>query len=320
MKTKELGRSGVLTSQFIFGAGAIGGVGSSAKTLGRGISAEQGMRRLDEAEQLGIRVVDTADSYGAGESERVVGDWLAGRAGSGMLVATKVGNSPQGANLSRPHIERQLAQSVKRLGRVDLYLSHSPDPATPVTETLEAFTAARENGTIRAFGVSNVGVRLLEELLSVAASEGLDRPEWVQNGFSLLDRGVERDLLPLIAQEGLGFTPFSPLAGGVLSERYLDGRAAAPGSRIAVAGDLYYPNIYTPENLKCVDALRMRARERDISVSAMALAWLIAHPAVTAPIVSPSRPNHWRAVREALAAEIGEAERDEISEIFLIHR
>ncbi|MFD4603511.1 aldo/keto reductase [Streptomyces sp. NPDC058464] len=316
MQMKELGRSGFTTSEFIFGAGSIGGVGSSKETLGRGITAEQGMDRLDEAVQLGVRLIDTADSYAGGRSERAIGEWLADRAPGDVLVATKVGNTPRGTDLSRSHIERQLAQSIGRLGRVDLYLSHAPDPSTPVAETLEAFTAAREAGSIKAFGVSNVDAPLLEEILSAAESEGLARPEWVQNSFSLLDREAERELLPLVIQEGLGFTPFSPLAGGVLSERYLDGRPVESGSRIAVAGDLFYAGMHSPENLKRVGALRVLARERDISVSAMALAWLRTHPGVTAPIVAPSRADQWKAVQEALATDLDEAELALISDIF----
>jgi aryl-alcohol dehydrogenase-like predicted oxidoreductase len=316
MHIQQLGRSGIATSEFIFGAGSIGGVGSSATTLGQGITADQGMSRLDEAARLGVRLIDTADGYGGGESERTVGTWLAGRRPVDVLVATKVGNTPQGVNLSRAHIERQLVRSISRLGRVDLYLSHAPDPSTPVAETLEAFTAAQEVGSIKAFGVCNVDVRQLEEILSTAASTGLSRPEWVQNGFSLLNRGAERDLLPLLTREGLGFTPFSPLAGGVLSERYLDGRTVAPGSRIAVAGDRYYTGMHTPDNLRRVDALRALARERGIGVSGMALAWLRSHPSVTAPIVAPSTTGQWEAVQEALATDLDPAEHGTVSEIF----
>ncbi|MYS19992.1 Predicted oxidoreductase [Streptomyces sp. DvalAA-14] len=319
MLIRQLGRSGISTSEFIFGAGSIGGVGSSAATLGQGITAEQGMARLDEAARLGVRVIDTADGYGGGESERTVGAWLAARRPADVLVATKVGNTPEGVDLSRAHLERHLERSIGRLGRVDLYLSHAPDPSTPVAETLEAFTAARQAGSIRAFGVCNVDVRQLEEILSTAASTGLDRPEWVQNGFSLLNRVAERDLLPLLAREGLGFTPFSPLAGGVLSERYLDGRAVAPGSRIAVAGDRYYPGMHTPDNLRRVAALRALARERGIGVSGMALAWLRSHPSVTAPIVAPSTTGQWNAVREALATDLDPAERAAVSDLFARH-
>ena len=318
-----MGRTGIAVSEFVFGAGAIGGIGSSPATRDHGLSPEEGLARLDEARDLGITVIDTADAYGGGESERTVGRWLAERQAAGTLVATKVGNAARsdgsvGVDLSPTHIARQLAQSIDRLGRVDLYLWHAPDPDTPVEQTIEAFTQARADGKIRAYGVCNVSAAQLEEILAAADRAALDRPGWVQNGMSLLARDGEQDVLPLVAAEGLGFTPFSPLAGGVLSDRYLDGRAPEPGSRIAVAGDHYYPGMHTEANLGRVARLREVARRHGVSVSGAALAWLRAHPLVTAPIVSPSRPAQWQAVREAVALDLSADEQAEISAIFPI--
>jgi aryl-alcohol dehydrogenase-like predicted oxidoreductase len=319
--SRPLGRTGIAVSEFIFGAGAIGGIGSSPATRAHGLSPEEGLARLDEARDLGITVIDTADAYGGGESERTVGRWLAERQVTGTLVATKVGNAIRpdgsvGVDLSPAHIARQLTQSIDRLGRVDLYLSHAPDPGTPVEQTAAAFTRARADGKIRAYGVCNVSAAQLEEILAATDRAGLDRPGWVQNQLSLLARDDERDLLPLLAGEGLGYTPFSPLAGGVLSGRYLDGRAPAPGSRIEVAGDRYYPGMYTEASLARVARLRDVARRHHVSVSGAALAWLRAHPLVTAPIVSPSKPAQWQAVREALALDLSEDDRPEIGAIF----
>lgn len=308
MEKIPLGNSGVTVSRVIYGAGSIGGVGGATATRGLGIDAGQGLARLSEAHALGIRVIDTADTYGGGESERTVGRWLAEHQPGDVLIQTKVGGVARpgqpGADLSRPHIERQLARSIRRLGRVDLYLSHVPDPRTPVEETLTAFAAAREAGLIRAFGVSNVDVRLLESFLDAAARTGLPRPEFVQNGFSLLNRDDEAGLLPLAEAENLGYMAFSPLAGGVLSDRYLYGGTPAPGSRIAVAGDRYYPGMHSPENLARVARLRDLARDRQMSTAGLALAWLLARPAVTAPIVSPSTWEQWQAVREAVDARV----------------
>jgi aryl-alcohol dehydrogenase-like predicted oxidoreductase len=264
--------------------------------------------------------IDTADGYGGGESERTVGRWLAEQPSDDVLIETKVGGvvrgGQRGIDLSGPHIERQLAQSIGRLGRVDLYLSHAPDPSTPFEQTLTAFAAAQEAGQIRAFGVCNVDAGLLESFLNTAANLGLPRPEWIQNGFNLLDRGDERDLLPLVEAEGLGYMAFSPLAGGVLSDRYLDGARPVAGSRIAVAGDLYYRGIHSAENLARVARLRDLAREMEISVAGLALAWLRGHPAVTAPIVAPSTNAQWQAVREAVRVELAADAFAAISTIF----
>jgi aryl-alcohol dehydrogenase-like predicted oxidoreductase len=320
MRIVTLGTTSVKISEFIFGAGGIGGIGGSRATLGLGITREQGMDRLDEARDLGITVVDTADVYGGGESERTLGAWQQTRMPQGVLLQTKVGSvagpDRQRSNLTRPHIERQLARSIERLGRVDLYLSHGPDADTPLEETLEAFAAAQEAGLIRAFGMSNVDAPLLEKLLDTADRNGLPRPGWLQNGLSLLNRDDEADVLPLAASEGIGYTPFSPLAGGVLSDRYLDSADPLPGSRIAVAGPLYYPGMHTRKNLVRVSALRDFARDRGMSTAGMALSWLRAHPLATAPIVSPSRPEQWSAVREALRSDLSDEDYHRIGAIF----
>jgi aryl-alcohol dehydrogenase-like predicted oxidoreductase len=320
MRVISLGRTSIEISEFIFGAGAIGGVGSSPATRGQGITYDQGLDRLDEARALGVTVIDTADAYGGGVSEQAVGDWHETRQAHDVLLQTKVGGvtgpGDRRVNLSREHIGRQLARSIGRLGRVDLYLSHVPDAQTPLGETLEAFAAAREAGRIRAFGMSNVDAALLEHLLRTADRTGLPRPEWIQNGLSLLNRGDEKDLLPLVTSEGIGYTPYSPLAGGVLSDRYLDGAGAEPGSRIAVAGSRYYRGMHTAGNLARVAALRDFARERGLSVAGMALAWLRAHPAVTAPIISPSRADQWQAVREALAQDLSQEDFARVGAMF----
>ena len=191
---------------------------------------------------MGIKVIDTANSYAGGESERTVGRWLSDT-GADVVVTTKVGGRVEPGqhevSLRADHIGRQLVRSIERLGRVDLYLSHGPDESTSVAETLSAFAAAQQAGLIRAFGCSNVDAAQLEELLRTADRLGIQRPGWVQNGFSLLARQDERDLLPLVRSEGLGCTPFSPLAGGLLSDRYLSGAPPEPGSRIDVAGVMY---------------------------------------------------------------------------------
>ncbi|MDF5753575.1 aldo/keto reductase [Spongiactinospora sp. TRM90649] len=321
MRKVPLGASGIEVSEFVFGAGSIGGVGASVKTRAFGLSAEQGFERLDEAVALGLNLIDTADSYGGGESEKVVGRWLRDRRPENLLVASKVGlvsrpDGSRGIDLSGEHIARQLAQSVERLGRVDLYLSHAPDPVTPIEETIEAFAAAQEAGTIGAYGVSNVSRQRLESILHAADARGLPRPVSVENRLNLLDRADEAELLPLVMREGIGYTPFSPLAGGVLSERYLDGAPPQAGSRIAVAGDMYYKGFHSPENLERVAALREIARERLTSVSGLALAWLRDHPGVTAPIVAPSTSAQWDAVTDAMRIRLDEKEFDRISEIF----
>lgn len=307
-----LGRTGIEVGDFVCGAGSIGGFGSSPALRGQGMTAAEGRRQLDAAAARGIRVIDTADAYGGGESERVVGDWRRGR---DVLVATKVGNVPDrgGVDLSAAHLRRQLRTSVERLGRVDLYLTHQPDPATPPEETLTALAGLVADGTIRAYGCCNVDRPELERLLATADRAGLPRPGWLQNSFNLVDRRDERDLLPVLAAEGLGYTPYSPLAGGVLSDRYLGGARPAPGSR-AAAGDLGYA--LTDDVRARVAELARQAAALGVSTAGLALAWLRAHPQVTAAIVAPRTEDQWRAVDEALALDLDDAAAQAVGGLF----
>ncbi|MCU1438108.1 MAG: Aldo/keto reductase [Naasia sp.] len=315
----QLGRTGIVVAEFFFGAAGIGGIGSSAATRGSGLAVTQGVERLNEAWDIGIRVVDTANSYGGGASEETIGRWLDERQPEEALIATKVGarveRGQDDIDLSAAHIDRQLTASIRRLGRVDLYLSQGPDERTPLEETIAAFAAALADGRIRAWGLANATPWQLEEALSVAQREGLPRPEWVQNMFSLLARADERDLMPLARGEGLGYTPYSPLAGGLLSDRYLGGAEPKPGSRIAVAPALY-ADMFTDGGLERVQALARRARDFDVSTAGLALAWLRAHPGVTAPIVSPHWSGQWDAVHEALELDLTEEDAAAITELF----
>jgi aryl-alcohol dehydrogenase-like predicted oxidoreductase len=320
MRQVELGTTGLLVGEFFFGAGSIGGIGSSTATRGFGMETDEALERLDEAYEVGIRVVDTANSYAGGESERVVGRWREERERDDVLVATKVGNvvepGQDGISLRGDHIARQLALSRTRLGHVDLYLSHAPDDSTPLEETLTAFAVALGAGQIKAFGCSNVDVRQLEAVLNAADRAGLPRPGWVQNEFSLVARGDERDLLPLAAGEGIGYTGYSPLAGGLLSDRYLGDEEPAEGSRLAIAPAMYAAS-FTEENRASVGRLADLARERDISVSGLALAWLRWHPSVAASIISPRRTQQWDAVTEALAVDLDDELAEQVGALFL---
>ncbi|MES2171805.1 MAG: aldo/keto reductase [Actinomycetota bacterium] len=319
MRQVPLGSTGIDVSEIFFGAGSIGGVGSSISTRDAGMKTDEALERLDEAYELGIRVIDTANSYAGGESERVVGRWREERERPDVLVETKVGNvverGQDGIDLSAEHIARQLALSRSRLGAVDLYLSHAPDPSTPLEETITAFAAAIDGGQIRAYGCSNLTAHGLEAVLLAADRAALPRPGWIQNEFSLAARTGERDLLPLATGEGLGFTAYSPLAGGILAGRYSFEEEPPPGSRLAIAPRMY-ANAFTEATLSSVTRLGEVARELGTSTAGLALWWVLRHPSVTAPIVSPRRSGQWDAVTEALALEPDDALFEQIGALF----
>ena len=318
MDRRPLGRTGLAVSRVLLGCGSIGGIGSPAVTRGKGLTPEEGLAQIDAAVAMGINTLDTANSYGGGVSEQVVGQWLASHPHAEVLVATKVGNlvrpDQQRIDLSAAHIAAQVAASVDRLGRIDLYLSHAPDPETPIEATLEAFAAVLENGQARAIGGCNLSAAELEAALDVAAQHGLPGYHWVQNEYNLLTRNDEADLLRIVRERGLGYTPFSPLAGGVLAGRYRRGAAPPPDSRMAII-PAHLPDITEPM-WDALDALTDAARRRDVSVSALALAWVLNAPDVTAPLVAPRRAEQFADIEQALQIELDEDERAELVALF----
>jgi aryl-alcohol dehydrogenase-like predicted oxidoreductase len=291
------------------GCGNFGGVGSSPELFGQGETDQEAAALLDRALDLGINVLDTADAYGGGRSETAIGRWLAARGSAvrdRVLVSSKVGN-PVGddferSGLSAAHIERQVEASLGRLGvdHLDLYLPHAPDPQTPMLETLEAFDRLIAAGKVRAIGLSNHGPDALAESLRLSSTHGLARFEWVQNGFSLIDHREQTATMRICRDEGLGFTPFSPLCGGLLTGKYDLETDYPAGSRMTLRPDPYL-DLWTRPVFDAIDELATVAADHGVSPAGMALAWVLAQPGVTAPVIGPRRAEHFAPVEEALA-------------------
>jgi aryl-alcohol dehydrogenase-like predicted oxidoreductase len=291
------------------GCGNFGGIGSPKSLIGRGLDREQAFEALDEALALGIDLFDTAERYADGESERAIGAWLASRpaaATAHIRIATKVmppsleGNGD--GRFDRRHIERRLATSLERLGResVSFFLSHAPEPATPIEESLEGFAAVVESGRVGHVGCCNVTPEQLIEALNAAHRLGVTGFEWVQNGFSLLSPTADREVRAICREHGLAYTPFSPLAGGVLTGKYRRGEAYPPGSRLDLRPEGVAERLVGPV-YDALDRLQQFAAERGISCAALSLAWVISHADCTAPVVGPSRTApHLGHVAEAL--------------------
>lgn len=213
----------------VLGCGNFGGIGSSPAFFGQGETKEQAFELMDAAWELGLRRFDTADAYGGGRSEQWIGDWLR-ETGNRPAVTSKTFNAMEdGADsgLARDRVLRQVETSLGRLGveRIDLYLTHAPDPETPVAETFATFESLLERGVIGGWGVSNVGADDLREWLA------LGTPALVQNSYSLLDRGDEAEVIPLCKEHGIEYQAFSPLAGGWLTGKYRRGEEPPEGSR-----------------------------------------------------------------------------------------
>jgi aryl-alcohol dehydrogenase-like predicted oxidoreductase len=297
----------------VLGCGNFGGIGSAPAFFERGETKEQAFALMDAAWAVGLDWFDTADAYGGGRSEAWIGEWIAAT-GNRPRITTKTFNPMhEGADrgLSAERIRRQLASSLARLGVdcVDLYLAHEPDPETPIAETIAAFEELVAAGKAKAWGLSNYEAPELREALEAGA------PALLQNSFSLLDRADEDDVIELCASEGVAYQVFGPLAGGWLTGKYRRGAPLPAGSRMTLRPEPYLR--YDDERVYAsLEALEAAAAERGTSMAGLALAWLLAHPGVGSIVVGPRTPGHLEPVREALAIELGPAERDEVGSLF----
>ena len=197
--------------------------------------------------------------------------------------------------LAPARVRRQLESSLRRLGveRVQMYLTHAPDPDVPVAETLGVLDELQREGKLGAYGASNVDAAQLREALAVELPTGYG---WVQNSYSLLDREAEHELLPLCAEHGLGFTPFSPLAGGWLTGKYRRNEPPPAGSRMTMRPEPY-EHLQTDAVFDLLEDLERQATEQGTTMAALALAWLLANPAVTARHRRPSHAGSTRSRR-----------------------
>ena len=278
-----------------FGCGNFGGMGSSPKLRHAGDSEEQALKLLDHARRVGLRRFDTANTYGGGVSETVLGKWLAAQGPAfrqSAQIATKVGNPngcpPGDTPLSRAQIAYHLEQSLRRLRieRIGVYYVHEFDRVTPFEEALEAMTRAAEAGKIASFGISNAS------LADVKAVEKLAGPslrfEYVQNEFNLFSTADTKELIPFCAEHGLRYTAFSPLAGGLLSGKYRFGEPPPPGTRLAHASDIYSGHL-NEQSLAAIEDLRRSADARQQTVAEAALRFVLDTPAVDGLIIAPRR-------------------------------
>ncbi len=320
MEYRQLGSTGLELSRIGLGCGNFGGIGSAPELFGQGENEEEAFALMDAAWEAGITLFDTAASYGGGRSERWIGSWRSRREAP-ILLSTKVFWSVSGdasdRGLSRGRILRELDGSLSRLraDHVDLYLTHEPDPETPIEETLGALDELVRSGRVGAVGASNLDGEQLEEALETSSRLGLVRFGWVQNEYNLLRREPEQDVLPVCEREGLGFTPFSPLAGGWLAGKYGREKPYPAGSRMTLRPEPY-ADLVTEETFRGLDGLREAAATRGVEPAVLAIAWVLSHPQATAVVVGPRRPEHLEPALAALELRLSRQERDELAALF----
>jgi aryl-alcohol dehydrogenase-like predicted oxidoreductase len=282
MKYKNLGRTGVKVSELCLGTMIFGGK----------VDESSAIRMIRRAVDLGVNFIDTANNYEWGRSEEIVGKAIEGMRDD-VVLATKVeavtGPGPNDFGLSRKNVMCAVEASLKRLGTdyIDLYQVHHVDPSTPLKETLATLNDLVRSGKVRYVGCSNFPAWYLEKALKVSEVNGLEAFVTVQPRYNIVDRDVERELLPLCVEEGIGVIPYSPLAGGFLTGKYQFGKQAPEGSRGGGSPD-WVSRRFTPRNHAVLQELERVVGETGLPMSQVCLAWLMANPVVTAPIVGAS--------------------------------
>lgn len=249
-------------------------------------------RILDTFTEAGGTFLDTADAYGQGVSEEILGGWLKGRDRDGLVVATKValpmGEGPNDAGLSRKHIIASVEASLRRLGTdyIDLYQTHVWDFRTPIEETLGTLDTLVKAGKVRYLGASNVSPGQLQRALDTADRRGWAPYVCLQPIYNLLAREVEWELLPQSEAAGVGVIPYSPLQGGWLTGKYTRGMTSVPpGSRESHGDGESWRGRDNDETWRVVETVQAIADETEHTPSQVALRWLLDRPGVTAPII-----------------------------------
>jgi aryl-alcohol dehydrogenase (NADP+) len=323
MQHVRFGRTGLKVSQLCLGT----------MTFGLQCDEATSFAILDAAGEAGITFLDTADVYplggsldSVGRTEEVLGKWLRGKR-ERFVLATKcsgqMGPAAWQQGTSRKHVLSAIDASLRRLGTdyVDLYQVHHFDATTPVDETLEAFDAVVRSGKARYVGCSNYHAHRVARALGRSEALGLAKFVSVQPRYNLLFRQIERELLPLCEEEGLAVIPYNPLAAGLLTGKHRRSSAPEQGTRFTLGSSakMYTERYWHDREFDTVEDFVRLAQEGGIEPATLAVAWVLANPAITAPIVGASRPEQLRASVAATELKLEpalKAKLDEMSHAF----
>ena len=324
MDYRRLGTTGLRISRLGLGCGNFGGIGSAPAFFGMGETEAQAFDLMDRAFDAGINFFDTANAYGGGRSETYIGRWLKEKGPAvrqQLLLSSKVfnpvGPGPNDRGLSRRHILQQVDESLARLqtDRLDMYLIHEPDPETPLDETLRALDDVVRAGKVIYVGASNIEAWRLVRGLWISDKGGLCRFDWVQNSFNLLDRRPEAEMFPVCADQGVGFTAFSPLAGGWLTGKYQPKGAYPQGSRMTFRPEPYR-HLEQDGVFRGLAALAEAARVRGVEIGALAMAWVLCHPRVDAALVGARNAAHLETALASMRIDLSNDERLQLAALF----
>jgi len=306
LNRRKLGSAGIEIAPLVLGGNVFGWTADEAGSF----------RLLDAFVARGFDCIDTADMYSTwvpghvgGESETIIGKWMKARGNRDkVVIATKVGweLSPDKKGLKRDYILRAVEDSLRRLQTdyIDLYQSHKDDPDTPVEETLEAYAQLVAAGKVRAIGASNFGAARLEESLKASAAHGWPRYQTLQPHYNLMERAdYEQNLEPLCLREGLGVITYFSLAAGFLTGKYRSEADLGKSPR----GNFMVKKYMDERGMRVLRAVDAVATRHAASPAAVALAWLLARPGITAPIVSATSLEQLEAICSAVDLQLDRA-------------
>lgn len=313
MKTKRMGRTGLKVSEICLGT----------MTFGRQCDEASSFSIMDTALEMGVDFFDTADVYPVGggldtvgRTEEIVGKWLKSKRDK-IVLATKcwgaMGRRPNEQGLSRKHIFDAIEGSLRRLQTdyVDLYQVHAPDPSTPLDETLSALNDLVRQGKVRYLGCSNFQAWLLASALWTSDKLGLARFDCVQPRYNMLFREIENELLPLCRHYGVGVIPYNPLAGGFLTGKYTQNAEPSADTRFGLAGragHLYRQRYWQEEQFGAVAHLQQFFAARHKPLAQVAVAWVLAQPDITSPIVGATSAEQLKQSLPAVDLKLDEEE------------
>ncbi len=325
MNYVKLGNTGLQVSRFCLGCMSYG----KAKTPGMihwpwTLSEEEGRPFIKRALEVGVNFFDTANVYSNGESEAVLGRAVRDFARrDDLVIATKVNSpmrpGPNGRGLSRKEIMFEVEQSLQRLGThyIDLYIIHRFDYETPLEESLEALNDLVRAGKVRYLGASSMHAWQFMKALGLQRAHGWAKFISMQNYYNLLYREEEREMLPLCVSEGVGVTPWSPLARGRLARPWTEEPQTERAKSDNFAKTLYSKTVDIDKPV--IDRVNEFARERNLPPSHVALAWLLHKPSVTSPIVGATKPHHLEDAVAALSVKLSDADVARLEELYQPH-
>ncbi len=311
MEYRELGRSGL----------KVPGICLGTNNFGTDVSKEDCWKILDAALETGANMVDSANIYTQGKSEQIIGEWAKERRDE-IIIATKVGmeqsTNPNRRGLSRTNLIYQLEQSLKRLDTdyVDLYYLHQFDGSTPLEETMKTLDGFVAENRVRYIACSNFSPAQLSDALGIAESLDLENFIAVQSRYNLLQRDIEKELIPFCREHSIAILAYSPLRSGLLSGKYQLDKNPPAGSRFSLRGTDYWQRMKNEKDFAKIESFKQFAREQSVSLPNFAVAWILGQPGLTTAVVGASSADQFRDSTKAAEIELSSETMKKIDELY----